>query len=113
MNRQDLYVLRTHKYNPDYADLDDQERIGVVTWDEDPTMKPVHDLDDCGAKRLFYIARVESTAPKDDIISALHDLVRHGCSCEHDCCGHYHGGAEEIIDRHPIYLITAVYAPNY
>jgi len=44
------------------------------------------------------------------------DLAR-GCSCEHDCCGHYHGGLYRVIQLHEHdkkhWLLIASYGRNY
>ena len=30
---------------------------------------------------------------------AGYDMFARGCSCEHDCCGHWHGGSGDWVQR--------------
>lgn len=113
MSTTPLVVLRTRKYTPDNAHLEEQETIGTVTLELDPTREI--ELNEDGDPTTYYIARVqtEPNVTVQDIHCALRDMLRVGCSCEHDCCGHLNGGAAELIDHHPVYLLTAKYYQNY
>ena len=112
----DLYVLLTHKYNPDHQYLDNREFVGTMTYGSDPTCRDIDTSD--GSVTKHYMARVEPVSPNirvSVIKKALEDHFRVGCSCEHDCCGHSFGGVRQIKylgDGH-LYSITCGYARNY
>lgn len=115
---EDLYVLLTRKYNPDYKHLDNHEFVGTMTYGSDPTRPDTSDNSyECNVTE-HYIARVEPVSPHirvSVIKKAIEDHFRTGCSCEHDCCGHSFGGVRQIKylgDGH-LYSITCGYARNY
>ena len=43
--------------------------------------------------RVKFLSLPEST---DEAKDEIYDHFRFGCSCEHDCCGHWFGGAYKV-----------------
>ena len=114
----------THKYNADWSHLDDWE---VLDWEWDQINDPDgYDVGDDGVA-FNYVIKVKGSCTDEEFYQVMADEYRRGCSCEHDCCGHYFGGVHKIrslsevefdmnSDRkrlNPAYVVTASYNPNY
>ena len=84
----------TRKYNPDYAHLDEWEKIGTATlWHQDRQFDEMeYSPDDSYTQEVM--AELNEPYARADVEQALRDQMRWSCSCEHDCCGHYFGGVQ-------------------
>lgn len=82
-SKETLSVRRTHQYNSGWSHLDEWQDIGTARHLGDQRRTTDHD-----SVRVSRIWSVSSTASAEDIRRALLDLETHGCTCDHDCCGH-------------------------
>jgi hypothetical protein len=78
-----LSRLLTHKYVPAYSYLDDSEEIGTAR--QIFTRQSRNDGESYRTFSLFMISHPDKQA----VIDGFYDTLRSGCSCQHDCCGHY------------------------
>ena len=111
-----------------------QRRKFVPQWrHEDPgheftgvTMRAVYGRsrtnDEIEAETTYLIyARFSRPVTLREANDAAYDAFAEGCSCEHDCCGHWHGGAYiEANSRHSrstkprrSWVLRASYSRNY
>lgn len=88
----------------------------------DADIKPfgsqIYDSYGDGGYTQFFIVTLPSATDMDGARQAVNHLLDRRCYCEHDCCGHYNGGAY-IKKRLPdfvkpnTYLAIGHYSPNY
>lgn len=91
MEKIELFLRRTRRYNDGWAHLDEQEPIGTARHLSSKQTKK--DADGCTTLSLFMVS---SSASADDIESALYDTLTSACRCEHDCCGHMQSRVSRI-----------------
>lgn len=47
--------------------------------------------------RQLIVVEVNAPGYRDaNVRRAIHDTIRFACTCEHDCCGHWQGGAHKV-----------------
>lgn len=83
------YKKLTNRYNAAWAHLDEEESLdfsmevfyGKTRYDSDGERKKV-------------VAHVTVSRPitREELVQSLHYFTTQ-CRCEHDCCGHWNGGA--------------------
>lgn len=102
----------TRRYNPDYAYLDNWEALSW-SWSELRFNNVYRYDDDDGYTQLQHIL-IKGDAILEDVYEVLRDNNLRGCSCEHDCCGHYFGGVRGVtrLNDHE-YIIESSYSRNY
>lgn len=74
----------SRRYRAGYDYLNPREHVGTARV---LTHKP-HGFAREDSKRSFALLLVTSKDTPDNITDAIHDTMRHSCTCEHDCCGH-------------------------
>lgn len=87
-----LSMRLTHGYTNGWSHLDKWHDMGTAR------------IVDMGKRRqreesYSQTQILEVNAPgyrPQNIMRALYETLRFGCCCEHDCCGHYFGGASRI-----------------
>jgi hypothetical protein len=88
-----LSVRKTHKYVGEYAHLDDWETVGLYRV---ISQRALQDVDEVGFdetrqyEMIVWVKPMRREALPDvaQIKQALHsEFTKHGCACEHDCCG--------------------------
>lgn len=103
-------------YNPDYAHLERTVYVAKVNTHE--VERYVIDEDDLDerthTRSLVWVVERAVDATDDEIKAGLFRAYRAGCSCEHDCCGHWTGGAVEVIKQEDgVWSVKAHYSRNY
>ena len=95
-HHHDIQLHSRKQYVPDCAHLDDQRPMEldakVVYGKHFPAE---HDGHSTTLVEVTFSRPVTNTEAQD----AGYDMFARGCSCEHDCCGHWHGGAHEWRQR--------------
>ena len=86
--KTDLEIRRTFNYNAGWSHLDKWELIGTTR-----AMGVIREKNDGESFRRTQLFLVNSDASKEDVRDALMERERFGCTCEHDCCGHFFGSA--------------------
>lgn len=109
------YVQDTHKYNPDYAYLDKGHYEPWYWRILSERFYPGEDYDEWGTLKIRI--KVKGNTTRSQIWDAMNDHYQQGCSCEHDCCGHLHGGlygVEKPSNRKKNeWILTVWYGRNY
>ena len=84
------YKKLTHRYNPAWAHLDESEYMGFQV--KAVFSKPVYS--DYLGESVKYNVYLTASKPvtQNEMHAMLHAFDR-SCRCEHDCCGHFNGGA--------------------
>lgn len=98
-------------YRPSYRHLNTTEDLGF----EVKVVKGRPSLDDDGGiSYALYLTTAQPVARRD-MIDALAVFER-DCRCEHDCCGHYFGGAHyrtlRSNNRGTRWTVRVAYARN-
>lgn len=84
----------THRYNTGWNHLDKWHDIGQARIVD---LGKRRDEDHGESYRQLQVIEVKAPGYRPrNVIRALHETLRFGCRCEHDCCGHYFGGASRI-----------------
>jgi hypothetical protein len=83
------YKKLTHKYNPAWAHLDESEYMG---FDLKIVYGKARYSDDGESVKTIAYATASKPVTKSQMYQMLHAFDR-SCRCEHDCCGHFNGGA--------------------
>jgi len=105
----------TRKYNPDCSHRD---KWAYLDWNWRVLSRHIkYDYDDEGGYAKTYRIKTNKSVPREELRAVMRDAFIKGCSCEHDCCGHYFGGLLDI-DRPDNrkkneYLVHTSYSPNY
>ncbi len=101
--RAQLTVRKTFKYNDAYSQLDEWEEIGTVRQLNIRTISK-----DEESAKAHALVSVQSKASAEDIKSALRDMFRRACRCEHDCCGHFQSYASRVrrAGKSSLYFVT-------
>lgn len=93
--RPNIHTSKT--YNADYQHEDPQR-------DMDVTVKAVfgkevqqYDMEETYSQ-LVYLTTSRPITERE-LFELCYDEFRQGCSCEYDCCGHYHGGASTKLAK--------------
>ncbi len=109
-------IRDSFRYNADYKHLDKwhdadwQYRVLTNT-----------NIDDDGLEEGYTQTIIIDTTDDltiEDVFSAMSGLMSQGCSCEHDCCGHYFGGLSQVKSashshKSNKFILTANYSRNY
>lgn len=109
-------IRDSHKYNADWKHLDSwhdadwQYRVLTSTT-----------IDEAGLEESYTQTTIIKTTDNltiEDVFTAMSGQMSQGCSCEHDCCGHYFGGLSQVISAHHShksnkFILTANYSRNY
>jgi hypothetical protein len=89
-----FYARLTYKYHAGFAHLDDWEILGdaevFYTKDEED------EYESRKSTALVLLQAPPTEEDKDKWLDAVREHFVHGCQCEHDCCGHYFGGAHKV-----------------
>lgn len=109
-------IRRTFRYVAAYAHLDQYEPADTEIRITEGPMNTRHDV--CGIPEVsqqIYIRTVSPMSAADirDFLSGEYDK---GCACEHDCCGHWFGGARRIRQankRGTRFTAIVSYSRNY
>lgn len=89
-----LSVRLTHRYNTGWSSLDKWHDIGEARIVD---LGKRRDEDHGESYRETQIIEVKAPGYRPrNIVRALYETLKFGCRCEHDCCGHYFGGASRI-----------------
>jgi hypothetical protein len=81
-----IAVRLTRKYVTGWSHLDIHHELGEATL---VAMKPARWDTHGESYRQLQLVRVPPSPYRvRNIIRAIHDTMQHGCTCEHDCCGH-------------------------
>ncbi len=83
------YKKLTHKYNPAWSELDDDEYMG---FDLKVVYGKARYSDDGESVKTIAYATTSKPVTETQMYQMLHAFDR-SCRCEHDCCGHFNGGA--------------------
>lgn len=81
----------THKYITAYDHLDSWVAIGKYR-----ALNSVNFEEDWETAKSFIRVKVRSIFDDDQIARALYDNFADGCSCEHDCCGHWQTRTSDV-----------------
>jgi len=105
-------IRKTFRYNADWSHLDEWEdavwSYAIVNQSEQ------HDGDLEEGVRVIATIMTDNAVNKDEIEAAFRGELVKGCSCEHDCCGHYFGGLSNVTQLSRLeWRITAAYSRNY
>jgi len=108
------YRRLTHKYAQGWAHLDEHEYMGFSVRVVTGRFIRGEKYDDAQTTALHITTSRPVTL--DEITAAMHLEYSAGCTCEFDCCGHFHGGPSQIRrasknGRHWRTILT--YMPNY
>ena len=99
---QHAYKRTSSRYKASYEHLNDHEYLGFsfkevtsgkVHWDVSRRTGEVEF--DAGYTRHLRLTTSRPVTP-DEMRSALY-IYQKECACEHDCCGHYNGGARSHL----------------
>ena len=86
-----LYIRTTNHYRPEYSYLDESEFLATVGVYQEPD--PVEDDGENVAWNMCAtIPHYVPPTERHKYENALYDTLYRGCTCEHDCCGHFFGG---------------------
>ena len=101
--RATLSVRKTYRYNDAYSSLDDWEDIGTFRQLSIRTLSK-----DAESVKTRALVSVQSKASVDDIKSAVREMFRSACRCEHDCCGHFQSHASRVrrAGKSSLYFVT-------
>jgi hypothetical protein len=106
----------TRKYITSYSHLDNWEFIGQVEYfKSDDYGDESYDEDESVRQDNLVIVYLAESHTREEAESALRDMARKGCNCEHDCCGHYFGGISSNftwLDSSTV-RFTSTYQRNY
>ncbi len=119
------YKRKTARYKASYEHLNEHEYLGF-SFKEVSNGKQYWDTNrhgeveyDAGYTRYLRLTTSRPVTP-DELKSALY-IYQRECACEHDCCGHYNGGAQSRLLR-PIgrlhsgkarrWVVPVHYTPN-
>jgi hypothetical protein len=99
------------KYNPDHKHLEEVEEL-PWSWKiemEEPVKVPEGE----GSRMLIKVEGEMAQPGMVEVREVLAFYFKEGCSCQHDCCGHYSGGLHEIMQLNSRwYLVTTKYYRN-
>ena len=105
-------VNTTHTYNPDYKHEDTWENR---SWCWRILSDKTEDYEERRINRIRI--KTDKTVSIRALDRSLQDYFVKGCSCEHDCCGHWFGGLDSIKRpknrKKNEYMITVSYSQNY
>ncbi len=111
MNWIKVYERLTRKYNADCSELDDwsDNYIEYATIGNQTV-----ETEEDGCYNGYEVVRTKGNLTEEYAFKFLQEEFRRGCSCEHDCCGHYHGGLDKVIKiADDKFLLCVSYCPNY
>ncbi|MHA1220156.1 MAG: hypothetical protein ACTSQB_00305 [Candidatus Heimdallarchaeota archaeon] len=106
------YKRLTRKYNADCKELDDWSDEFLEYFEIEGEI--IDEQDEGDYSKYLIIVTKKSCLSEKEIYEFLKDEYVKGCSCEHDCCGHYFGGINKVIrilDNR--FMLSLSYAPNY
>lgn len=85
---RDLSLRLTHRYVGEYQHEDEWRTIGFVDVLREIRLEPDDEGNPANAGTSIIMALCIDVIARDKIEQALIDTFsRHGCACEHDCCG--------------------------
>jgi len=115
-------IRKTFKYVPSCSHMDEwepaewQARVcstgRVEDHNDEDNMEDSHSI--------HTIIETDVVVTEEQVTEAFKGDLAEGCSCEHDCCGHFHGGLTRVIpfDHHKYntgksWLLVSGYSRNY
>lgn len=106
-------------YNPDWSHLEKAKYVGTIhilsnIQGEDQEYQDA--IDETYSYKVLVMEKGRACgATNDEIKKALRFEWAAGCSCEHDCCGHFFGGINSKIVRYgdSCWTFESSYSRNY
>ena len=92
MHTTNLERQTTSKYHAGYSHLEETEPVGLATVLEMGEL-PTSDED---STVLRYLLGVVAECTDEEIRQGIRAEFSRSCQCEHDCCGHWVGGVDDI-----------------
>jgi hypothetical protein len=104
------------RYNPDWASQDNHVQMDFLA--KHVSGKVIDDGDDFDSGYHYWVYVSTNKPITDEQFRELcYTNYRQGCSCEHDCCGHYFGNANTSTMKHnkkrTKWAVELHYAPNF
>jgi len=111
---------RTFRYNADWSHADEWEEltdkrgsnIGLKIINGSELVED----DICEHSVQWHYATFTAPVTLKDARAVIHGIKSQSCSCEHDCCGCWFGGAHEIKQKGRNgrkFIFQTIYSRNY